>query len=518
MFNMTTLRDRSHFILWTLLIFFILSMTVGGLVGGANILDLVFKTKNSRQHVGWVGDTGISHQRFIRERDNQLAQLRRQGQTINGRAYQNASNAAWNNLVERVLKDEKIESLGLEVQLDEIYDFLLLTPPPAFQGNLTELGLFTDAEGKFDLTTYQDAVRNGTIPETAHDLLALWENYLRTWLADRKLRNLYNNITTVSNFEVEQEYIKQNVNCTLEYLLVNTSSITDSVVTISDDELRAKYDEDLDTYKTDEKRVVEYVLWEVPANVKSDTLRNVEYADSLMQDALLFVDEADLTSFSEAITKFEKDADKTLDIHEGFSANSGFPFPWGTIRNAVRFSFDNEIGSISDPISTDNGIVVLHITGSKDEGYQSFDDVKSGIERSLMRDKKKDYAKSYLSEKLGDSSDWKSLADNNDLIEWVDGDTQTIGGSFKTIGKSSELTGTLLAMNEGQISQVITTFNTACVVKMILKDDMDVDDFSNNFDDLKAQLINTKKSRGYSNWLRATKENIEIIDNRAAYY
>ena len=493
-------------------------MTVGGLVGGANILDLVFKTKNSRQHVGWVGDTGITHQRFIRERDNQLAQLRRQGQTINGRAYQNASNAAWNNLVERILKDQKIDELGLEVQLDEIYDFLLLTPPAAFQDNLSELDLYTDADGNFDLTTYQNAVRNGTIPETAHDLLALWENYLRTWLADRKLRNLYNNIATVSNFEVEQEYIKQNVNCTLEYLFVNTSSITDSMVTISEDELRAKYDEDLDTYKTEKKRVVQYVLWEVPANIKSDTLRNVEYADSLMQDALLFVDEADLTSFSEAITKFEKDENKTLDIHEGFSANSGFPFPWGTIRNAVRFTFDNEIGAISDPINTDNGIVVLHITGLKDEDYQTFDAVKSGIERSLMRDKKKDYAKFYLSDKLSENSDWKTLAENDELIEWVDGDTQTIGGSFKTIGKSSQLTGTLLAMNEGQISQVITTFNTACIIKMTSKDEMDLDDFSNNFDDFKTQLINTKKSRGYSNWIKAAKDNIEILDNRASYY
>ena len=157
-----------------------------------------------------------------------------------------------------------------------------------------------------------------------------------------------------------------------------------------------------------------------------------------MQDALLFI-LVDLTSFSEAITKFEKDENKTLDIHEGFSANSGFPFPWGTIRNAVRFTFDNEIGAISDPINTDNGIVVLHITGLKDEDYQTFDAVKSGIERSLMRDKKKDYAKFYLSDKLSENSDWKTLAENDELIEWVDGDTQTIGGSFKTIGKSSQL-------------------------------------------------------------------------------
>ena len=159
MFNMTTLRERSHFILWTLLIFFILSMSVGGLVGGANILDLVFKSKNSKQYVGWVGDTSITHQSFIRARDNQLAQIRRSGQTLDSRAYQNASNAAWNTLVERILKDKKIEDLGLEVQSDEIYDFLLLTPPPAFQNNLMEQGLFSNSDGNFDLESFQKVLK-----------------------------------------------------------------------------------------------------------------------------------------------------------------------------------------------------------------------------------------------------------------------------------------------------------------------------------------------------------------------
>jgi hypothetical protein len=274
---MTTLRERSHFILWTLLVFFILSMSVGGLVGGANILDLVFKGKNSQQYVGWVGNTSITHQSFIRARDNQLAQLRRAGQTVDGRAYQNASNSAWNTLIERILKDEKITQLGLEVQSDEIYDFLLLTPPPAFQNNLTEQGLFTDTDGKFDIESFQTGVKNGALPEELNPLLAQWENYLRTWLADRKLQNLYNASGTVSNFEVKMEYTKQNVNCTLDYIFVNTNSIADSLIAIDDDALLGKYNEDKETYATPEKRVVEYAFWEMPADVKLDTINNAIY-------------------------------------------------------------------------------------------------------------------------------------------------------------------------------------------------------------------------------------------------
>jgi len=349
-------------------------------------------------------------------------------------------------------------------------------------------------------------------------LLAQWENYLRTWLADRKLQNLYNATGTVSNFEVKMEYTKQNVNCTLDYIFVNTNSIADSLITIGDDALLTQYNEDKETYATPEKRVVEYAFWEMPAAIKLDTLNNAIYSDSLLQDALLFVDEADLTSFSEAITITERDSAKTVEVHENFSNNSGLPFPWGTVRNAVRFAFDNVIGTVSDPINVDNGIVVLHITGAVDEGYRAFEDVKSGIKRSLMRDEKKTFAKSYLSENSAGNSDWKALADSDDFIEFVEADTKTLGGTFTTIGKSGELTGTLLAMTAGDVSPVLTTFNTACMVKMTSKDEFDDGAYDEAFVDLKTQLNNTKSSRGYSNWLRAAKDNIEVIDNRASFY
>ena len=518
MFNMTTLRERSHFILWTLLIFFILSMSVGGLVGGANILDLVFKSKNSRQYVGWVGDNSITHQSFIRARDNQLAQLRQSGQSLDGRAYQNASNSAWNLLVERILKDEKIIELGLEVQSDEIYDFLLLTPPPAFQNNLMEQGLFSNDDSKFDLESFQTSVRNGALPEEINPLLARWENYLRTWLADRKLRNLYNTLGTISNHEVKLDFIKKNINCTLNYIFINTNSIADSLISINNDLLLSKYNENKENYKLPEKRIVEYVLWEIPAEVKSDTINSTIYLDSLLQNALLFVDDADLSTFENAISINQLDSAKTIEIHEGFNNNSGLPFPWGTVRDAVRFSFDNSVGSISDPINVENGIIVLHIVGTKNEGYSSFDKVKPGIKRSLIRDEKKSYAKSYLAERLDKNVDWKTLADSDDLIEFIGKETKTIGGTFTSIGKSSELTGTLLSMNIDDISPVITTFNTACVVKMTSKDEFDEDLYNEAFSDLKTELNKTNSSRGYSNWLKEAKENIEIIDNRSSFY
>ena len=43
---MTSIRERMHVVLWSLLFLFLLSMTVGGLVGGANIIDELFGNVN----------------------------------------------------------------------------------------------------------------------------------------------------------------------------------------------------------------------------------------------------------------------------------------------------------------------------------------------------------------------------------------------------------------------------------------------------------------------------------------
>ena len=63
MFSMSKLRDNSKIFNGVLLFFFVLSMTVGGLVGGANILTTMrgwFGDIDTNQYVGKVGDENIT--------------------------------------------------------------------------------------------------------------------------------------------------------------------------------------------------------------------------------------------------------------------------------------------------------------------------------------------------------------------------------------------------------------------------------------------------------------------------
>ncbi len=516
---MTQIRERSHIVLWILLTFFLLSMVVGGLVGGANIMDVITGKTNTSLYIGKVGEKEIPRQRFINERERQLNQYRNQGRELDSRAYQNASDFAWNSIVERVIKDKIIEEIGLTVENDEIYDFLLLTPPQVFQDNLKSSGLFIKEDESFDMDNYQDAVRNGTLPEEISSLLVLWENYLRTYLADRKLRSLYNNTASISDIEVKDEYIKRNVNCTLDFIHVNSNNIPDSLVEVSDDDILSQFNEDKDElYTTDESQIVEYVYWEYPKTEEADSLNVSTIQDSIMQNSLLFVDEVDYSSFNEALEMFEINVQDTLNIIEGFSNNSGIPFNLGVSRPAVRFAFDNSIGDVSDPITMDNGIAVFHIIGYQPAGHKEVAQVESGIKRTLLRGKKTEYATSLMATAPSNPDEWESFASTNDYFEFVDDDTKNIGGSFSAIGKSNALTGTLKAMKAGDVSNTIKTYSSIVKIKMVSKDSLDEAKFEEEAETLRIELLNGKNAKVFNSWMADEKKKIEIEDYRSRVF
>ena len=518
MFNMTQIRDKSHVVLWLFLIVFILSMIAGGLLGGANIVDLIFGGTDPARYAGWIENRGITHQEFQNYYNSQLSSFQQQNRAIDGRASQTASNNAWNLIVDTEFRNKKINDLDLLAQENEIYEFLLYTPPPAFQNVFISSGMFVDDENNFVLEDYQEAVKSGDLPEELNSVFARWETYLKDWLGNRKLQNLYNKASTVSDLEVKFEYLKNNINCNIDYIFINTNKIPDSDIIITDYDIESEYHNvKEEKYKTPATKTINYVAWEIPNEVRLDTLNTISYVDSLNNEALLFADEADVTSFNDAASKFNHTID-TLEINEDFNNNSGFPFLMGTSRTAVRFIFDNPEGSISDPIEMNNQIIVINILNETSEGYKDLSEVSQSIKSTLKQSKKKEHAINLLNEKIDSGLNWEKLVSEDSTLQILSGQSGLINGSFKDIGTSNELKGALLAMKEGDTSNIITTYNAACKIKLNSKDEFNIENYEEAYPDLKTQLVNRKNNSNYGIWLNDIKENSTINDYRSKTY
>ncbi|GIS72077.1 MAG: hypothetical protein CM1200mP10_16540 [Candidatus Neomarinimicrobiota bacterium] len=63
---MTTMRNRMHIFLWAILILFLLSISIGGLVGGANIIDQLFGRVDPATAIGVINGQKIPPEEFSR--------------------------------------------------------------------------------------------------------------------------------------------------------------------------------------------------------------------------------------------------------------------------------------------------------------------------------------------------------------------------------------------------------------------------------------------------------------------
>ena len=141
-----------------------------------------------------------------------------------------------------------------------------------------------DDQNNFVLEDYQQAVESGDLPEEFNVTFARWEAYLKNWLGNRKLQNLYNKASTVSNQEVKFEYLKNNINCDIDYIFININEIADSEISITNEEIKQKYNEQKDTkYKEPDTRTINYVSWKIPNQVRLDTLNFNSYIDIMLK-------------------------------------------------------------------------------------------------------------------------------------------------------------------------------------------------------------------------------------------
>ena len=521
MLSMSKLRDNSKGMMWVLLFFFVASMTVGGLVGGANILSTIqgfFGKIDTNLYVGKIGNQTISTSYYLNERQIQLNRFRQQGRSLDSRAQQTAGDFAWNTIVDRTIKDKKIKELNLEVQDDEVYNFLLLSPPTAFQDNLKTLGLFTNAENNFDLDDYQSSVRKGLLPDTTKNLLLVWENYLRTYLSDRKLQNLFNNTISISDFEVKNEYMLNHIECSLDLLSIKSSSIPDSLISITEEEILTVYENDKEEkYKKDESVSLRYVLWENISPTGIDSLEIIDLQDSLLQLAIDFSSDAQVTTFDDALSLYNIIKVDTVEVTENFNNNSGLPYQMGAIRQAVRFGFDSEINETSDYFQTDNGLAVFNIVTKNKSTDTSLEEVSASISRSIKRDKKNDYAYNMLLA-IDKSQNWEDIVENNNSFNFNKAVSGKIGSSFETIGKSNELIGQLNKIEPGDLTEVIKSSSNSFIAKLNKIDSFDNDSYLAMKDSLKNSMISRDKNQIFNQWLKNEKEKIEITDLRSKIF
>tara|TARA_Y100000591_G_scaffold115207_1_gene98464 strand:- start:1302 stop:3137 length:1836 start_codon:yes stop_codon:yes gene_type:complete len=273
---MTSMRERMHVVLWALLALFLLSMTVGGLVGGANIIDQLIGNTNPQTTIAKINGEIVSPAQFNSLVNQQLTSLKSNGQSVNDFQINQARNRAWDNMLQDILVTQEVKKLGIKASNDEVMYHLENQPPLFLQQNPT-----FQTEGKFDLEKYLNALAN-----PAGDEWVPIEQFMKnTYIPNFKLQKLIDEGIVISENEVETEFKNKNLDYTLTALHITSALVSRENSEPTQDEIIDKYDKiKSDEFSHNELRNLSYVSWKKEPS-KQDSIDAKSLANELIQKA-----------------------------------------------------------------------------------------------------------------------------------------------------------------------------------------------------------------------------------------
>lgn len=304
-------------------------ITVGALfvlfmvISDSNVLEALGGKTN---YVGSINGVEVSYQEFQgaveRQRETQKQQT---GNDIPEEQFDQFRDQVWESLITEKLIEQEVQRLGITVSDQEVKDIILGEDPPAFLKQN-----FIDSLGRFNRQMYEEAIFN---PQNEKILLQA-EEYVKQSRYREKLQSLLEAGITIGEDEIKRKFIEQNTYMDAQYALFANALFPDSVLNITDNDLRKFYDDNPDKFKVNAQRKLKYVFFKnEPSHADSmlviNNLENVkQMAESDTSDFKYFVDiysEAPYSVDTFTVVQLSKDALK------GFrDANKGAivgPFP-----------------------------------------------------------------------------------------------------------------------------------------------------------------------------------------------
>lgn len=269
-------------------------ITVGALfvlfmvISDSNVLEALGGRTNN---IGTIDGRDITIDEYRLALDRQIENERaRTGGDLNETQMDQIREQVWDALVTQILFEQKIDEYDISVSDEEIRDIILGEEPPQFLKQN-----FVDSTGNFNRQLYEQALFD---PQNREALIQA-EELVRQSRLTEKLQSIILASVNVSEDEVKRRYIDQMTEINVKYALADINTIPDSAVTVTDEDLRDYYEENLDKYRIKTQRKLNYVLFPNTASAEDSAsiLRNLETIKSkFATDSIEFKEYVDIYS------------------------------------------------------------------------------------------------------------------------------------------------------------------------------------------------------------------------------
>ena len=243
----------------------------------------------SQEPVAIVGDEEITIEQFSRRVDAV--------ERNTGMSNVQAANTVWNQIVTEYSFNQLQEELGLEVGRSHVENFIANSP------GFRQDSRFQNALGEFDIVAFTDFINDSKRNKPAvYSQWQLQEESIRSTIS----RQLYNTMIQAgiyhTSFDGKTEHKLENDKISISFVKVPYSYIPDSLVTISDRDIKKYINANAEEYEVEESRSIQFVVFDETASVE-DNLEIENGLKKLLEPQVIFNEvsqsEETLPSFSQ---------------------------------------------------------------------------------------------------------------------------------------------------------------------------------------------------------------------------
>ena len=190
--------------------------------------------------------------------------------------------SVYNNTLEEMIKDnimsKEYEASGIGITSEELMDQMVGEHPHEWV-----VQTFSDANG-FDSQRVAQYLQN--LSDLPADYYNRWLDFEKA-LKQNRLETKFNNLVKASYFLptplAQKYYERKNTKASADVIALRYSTIPDSTVTITDADNKAFYEENKYRYETDERRDIEYVVFEIKPSTE-DRQEALKLVQGMKQD------------------------------------------------------------------------------------------------------------------------------------------------------------------------------------------------------------------------------------------
>ena len=232
--------------------------------------------------IGEIGGKSISLEEFqaaVQERENNY--ILNFGRQAGEREMITLRQQAWDLLIARNAIVPQYEKVGVKVHGDEIWDMI--------QGKNVDENIkssFVDSAGGFDRSRLISYIQSLDAQPVTSEQRIRWDLFKQELAPAReriKYENLLLKTNYVTNDEGERDYHSQNDVAEVKYVFVPFFGVSDSLVKITDSDLKAYYEKNKEKYKAENTRSINYVTFPIVAS-GADTTAILEEVTKLAND------------------------------------------------------------------------------------------------------------------------------------------------------------------------------------------------------------------------------------------